>query len=186
MRHAGLTGTMVLVAAVVLTGCSPARLDLVAAYNGDDGKPWIMLAPCGRDDITWVSMSSRPTDPTGSAGPTASTEPTGPTEPTASPSAPSAERDSGWWSSRIDPGIRGGSLPLFEPPASWRARSHGAQRLLPGDRYGVEFYSPDDGAYYGEVSFTAEDLAGLEPGEVWAGGRAMTRSDFREHRAGRC
>ncbi|MFG2335994.1 hypothetical protein [Streptomyces yangpuensis] len=30
--------------------------------------------------------------------------------------------------------------------------------------------------------FTAEDLAGLEPGEVWAGDRAMTRKEFREHR----
>ncbi|WP_168714704.1 hypothetical protein [Streptomyces sp. A0592] len=34
--------------------------------------------------------------------------------------------------------------------------------------------------------FTAEDLAGLEPGEVWAGGRAKTRKEFREYRADKC
>ncbi|MFF9051466.1 hypothetical protein ACF09Z_09970 [Streptomyces erythrochromogenes] len=167
MRRAWLTGATVLVAAGVLAGCSPPRYDLVAAYNGDDGKPWIMLAPCGRNDITSVHVSSRPTDP----GP--------------SPYTPGAQPASGWRSG-FDPGVGGGSLPLFEPPASWGAQRDGEQRILPGRRYSVEFYSPEDGVYYGEVNFTAEDLAGLEPGEVWAGDRAMTRKAFREYRADKC
>ncbi|MFE1899683.1 hypothetical protein [Streptomyces yangpuensis] len=167
MRRAWLTGTTVLVAAGVLTGCSPAQLSLVAAYNGDDGKPWIMLAPCGRNDITSVRVSSRPTGPD------------------RSPHAPGAGQESGWRSG-FDPGIGGGSLPLFEPPASWSAEPDGEQRILPGHQYIAEFYSPEDGAYYGQVYFTAEDLAGLEPGEVWADDRAMTRKEFREHRAEQC
>ncbi|WP_405422762.1 hypothetical protein [Streptomyces erythrochromogenes] len=167
MRRAWLTGATVLVAAGVLAGCSPPRYDLVAAYNGDDGKPWIMLAPCGRNDITSVHVSSWPTDPG------------------RSPYTPGAEQQSGWWSD-FDPGIGGGSLPLFAPPGSWSVQPHGEQRILPGRRYSVDFYSPEDGVYYGEVYFTAEDLAGLEPGEVWAGDRAMTRKEFREYRAGKC
>ncbi|MFE6909154.1 hypothetical protein [Streptomyces erythrochromogenes] len=167
MRRAWLAGATVLVAAGVLAGCSPPRYDLVAAYNGDDGKPWIMLAPCGRNDITSVHVSSWPTDPG------------------RSPYTPGAGLESGWWAD-IDPAIGGGSLPLFAPPASWSVLPHGEQRLLPGYRYNVDFYSPEDGVYYGEVYFTAEDLAGLKPGEVWAGDRAMTRKAFREYRADKC
>lgn len=167
MRRAGARGTTALVAAGVLAGCSPAQFSLVAAYNGDDGRPWIMLAPCGRNDITSVRVLSRPTDRD------------------RSPHAPGTEQESGWRSG-FDAGIGGGSLPLFEPPASWRVQPDGEQRLLPGRTYHVEFYSPEDGAYYGQVYFTAEDLAGLEPGEVWAGHRSMTRGEFREHRDHQC
>lgn len=163
MRRAWLAGAMLLGGAGLLTGCTPPELHLIAAYTGDDGKPWIMIAPCGQDDIASVSVQGWPDG-----------NPTGPHE------------ESGWRSRRFDPGIGGGSLPLFSPPASWNATADGAQRMLPGYTYSVEFHSPDDGVYYGKAYFTAEDLAGLEPGEVWAGGRAMTRKQFKEHRADKC
>ncbi|MCX4541094.1 hypothetical protein [Streptomyces sp. NBC_01565] len=163
MRRAWLTGTMVLAAAGLLAGCTPPHLDLVAAYNGDDGKPWIMLAPCGKDDIesVWVSGWS-----TG--------DPTGPQE------------DSGWASRRFEPGIGGESLPLFEPPASWDANLRGAQKLLPGYTYSVSFFARDGSVYYGKSYVTAEDLAGLKPGEVWSGSRAKTRKEFREYVKDEC
>ncbi|MFI9182344.1 hypothetical protein ACIGXG_08990 [Streptomyces goshikiensis] len=170
MRRAWLTGTMALAALGLLAGCTPPHLDLVAAYNGDDGKPWIMLAPCGKDDIESVSVSGWPTD-----------DPTGPQEETG------PQEDSGWDSRRFEPGIGGGSLPLFEPPASWDADLRGAQKLLPGYTYGVGFFARDGGSvYYGKSYFTAEDLAGLKPGEVWSGGRARTRKEFREYVKDEC
>ncbi|MFE3933794.1 hypothetical protein ACFXPJ_08345, partial [Streptomyces goshikiensis] len=88
---------------------------------------------------------------------------------------------------RFEPGIGGGSLPLFEPPASWDADLRGAQKLLTGYTYSVSFFARDGGSvYYGNSYFTAEDLAGLKPGEVWSGGRARTRKEFREYVKDEC
>lgn len=162
MRRVRLAGT-VLVTAGLLAGCSPAQLDLIAVYNGDDGRPWVMLAPCGKDTITSVEFQSRPKG-----------NPIGPTD------------EPSWKSRRFTPGIGGGSFPLFSPPASWNAVVKGEQQVLPDFRYSVSFYSPDDGAYYGNGFFAAEDLAGLKPGEVWAAGEAMTRQEFRDHRSDTC
>ncbi|MEW2626288.1 hypothetical protein [Streptomyces sp. NPDC048106] len=70
----------------------------------------------------------------------------------------------------------GAVFPLFSPPPEWRAHTFGRQELLPGRTYGLEFrvYS----SYLAHGYFTADDLASLRPGQVWANGRAMSTKDF--------
>lgn len=169
MRRAWAAGAVALIAAGLLAGCSLPNLQLIAVYNGADGKPWVAMTPCGRDRITSAHVSSWPAA-------------TGP--------APTDQKF-GWSAWATGPTAAGGSFPLFEPPVSWHAKHGGGQRVLPGYTYRVEFRSYDDdgllgGVYHGHVRFTAEDLAGLEPGEMWAGGRAMSPKKFMELVADEC
>ena len=164
MRRAWRTGTVALAAAAVLAGCSPPHLNLIAVYVGDDGKPWVMMAACGSDRIASAHVMSE-------------------AEPGAAPPAGLESGWVGWWT---EAGARGGTFPLFEPPASWHSKPMGEQRLLAGRTYWAQFRSPDDGVYYGEAYFTEDDLAGLAPGEVWADGRAMSRGAFRKVRDDAC
>ncbi|MER5477285.1 hypothetical protein ABT026_09910 [Streptomyces sp. NPDC002734] len=68
-------------------------------------------------------------------------------------------------------------ISVLSPPDSWLVEGGGARELLPGRTYSLSFYSYD-GEYYGDGAFTADDLASLRPGQVWAAGRAMSVDEF--------
>ncbi|MEW2495224.1 hypothetical protein AB0942_17075 [Streptomyces nodosus] len=55
-------------------------------------------------------------------------------------------------------------------------QTFGRQALLPGLTYALAFHG--SGGYMAHVYFTADDLASLRPGQVWADGRAMSTKDF--------
>ncbi|MFB7714015.1 hypothetical protein [Streptomyces sp. NPDC056105] len=87
------------------------------------------------------------------------------------------QEDSGWETGGAK--NRGGVVfPLFSPPSEWRARTYGRQALLPGRTYALGFHASS--SYMAHVYFTADDLASLKPGQVWADGRAMSTNDFAE------
>ncbi|MFF2197834.1 hypothetical protein [Streptomyces sp. NPDC058157] len=94
----------------------------------------------------------------------------------------------GGWSAVVSPVAPGAvSFPLFSPPATWKVdRPDHVRRLTPGRWYSLGFHAPGFADYSGFVHFRAADLAGLEPGEVWADGRAMSPKKFRELVADKC
>ncbi|GGL96622.1 hypothetical protein GCM10010129_45560 [Streptomyces fumigatiscleroticus] len=143
-------------AVVLLSGCAAVDLPLAAVRTDADGVPWALVRPCGDDDYLGPRLQGR-----------------------AAGAAQDAAVTSGW-SVR---GERDGDteFPLFSPPAAWRARPAGPQRLQPGHRYTLSFghYVTGD-SYNGVVEFTAEDVAALPPGQVWADGRAMSLGEFEE------
>ncbi|MEV0522138.1 hypothetical protein AB0I66_01835 [Streptomyces sp. NPDC050439] len=49
---------------------------------------------------------------------------------------------------------------------------------MPGRTYSLGFKASS--SYQAHVYFTADDLASLRPGQVWADGRAMSTEDFAE------
>ncbi|MFF2852289.1 hypothetical protein ACFVT5_39140 [Streptomyces sp. NPDC058001] len=90
---------------------------------------------------------------------------------------PERQEDSGWeaWGATNHGGV---VFPLFSPPPEWRARTFGRQALLPGRTYALAFRG--SGSYAAHVYFTADDLAALRPGQVWADNRAMSTEEFDE------
>ncbi|MGE7391759.1 hypothetical protein ACQKM2_40430 [Streptomyces sp. NPDC004126] len=163
---------LALAGAGMLAGCSAADLSLISVGIGADGTPQVTMAPCGKDAIGTASLHIRDstTPAPGAPQPTVTTPLT-----------------DGWMAggSPLAPGRV--TFPLFSPPATWAVREWGAERSLkPGHRYSLSFHAPGFADYSGHVSFTAEDLAGLGPGEVWAGGRAMSPKKFRKLVADEC
>ncbi|MFD9409415.1 hypothetical protein ACFWBN_20695 [Streptomyces sp. NPDC059989] len=167
---------LALVGAGVLSGCSAADLPLISVHNGVDGTPQVTMVPCGKDAIGTADFYVHRES---AASPGTAAPSLGSTAP--SPAAtPLPVSEDGWMAggSPLAPGTV--SFPLFSPPASWAVREWGENRRLePGRRYGLRFHAPGFADYSGTVRFTAEDLAGLKPGEVWAGGRAMSPKKFR-------
>lgn len=88
--------------------------------------------------------------------------------------------DGGWESPRGMTHSGRAVFPVLSPPASWLVEEGGTRELLPGRTYSLSFYAYD-GQYVGDGDFTADDLASLRPGELWAAGRAMSVDDFAEH-----
>ncbi|MFF1400157.1 hypothetical protein ACFVZD_41100 [Streptomyces sp. NPDC058287] len=87
------------------------------------------------------------------------------------------QEDSGWETGGAK--NHGGVVfPLFSPPPAWRAHTYGRQAVLPGRTYALEFHG--SGSYMAHVYFTADDLASLRPGQVWADDRAMSPKEFAE------
>ncbi|MGW1883121.1 hypothetical protein [Streptomyces sp. NPDC001970] len=79
-------------------------------------------------------------------------------------------------------------FPLFSPPAEWRVKRIGPQRLQPGHTYELFLGDPDRDAYayHGYVVFRASDVAALRPGQVRPDGRAMSRDAFEERAEDSC
>lgn len=83
------------------------------------------------------------------------------------------------------------NIALFHTPDGWTSDRppQGDQRLKATHSYSAGFVVLSDGGgvdYQGVVHFTAADLARLEPGQVWAGGRTMTVEEFEKHTGQEC
>ncbi|WP_141364052.1 hypothetical protein [Streptomyces sp. 6-11-2] len=153
--------------------------------NGDDGQPVAELRPCeGSETLSGMGLESWTFEEgeaaieetsfgsvgTSSASPPAQAGPDDPDEGR-------AHQDSGWeaWGATNHGGV---VFPLFSPPPEWRAQTFGRQALLPGRTYALTFHG--SGSYLAHVYFTADDLASLRPGQVWADNRVMSAKDFDE------
>ncbi|MEO3974947.1 hypothetical protein [Streptomyces sp. CAU 1734] len=158
----------------LLSGCSPAKLPLAAVWMGEDGKPAGEIRPCDGDRAAHVALRGWGTDES-AVHPSARGE----SDPDSSTTPAEGAEDSGWKTSGVH---RGASFALFAPPPSWRVETTGVQAPAPGHTYVLGFKGPHDGwnPYDGEVHFTADDLASLDPGQVWADGRVMSRDAFAE------
>ncbi|MFE0629452.1 hypothetical protein ACFW3D_21140 [Streptomyces sp. NPDC058864] len=126
------------------------------------------VQPCGGDHASNVWLSSWEEEVSSGA--------------VSTPAGAGEAADSGWhmWSSAR---IGRTTFPLFSPPSSWRVETTGTQELLKGRTYALTFTGPrgsNGNTYDGHVYFTADDLESLDPGQVWADGRAMSRDAFRE------
>ncbi|MGW6025301.1 hypothetical protein [Streptomyces sp. NPDC055099] len=142
---------------VVVSGCTPADLPLIAVRNGDDGQPVVDLRPCEEGEtISGVHLRSWAPE---------------------EGEATADEKDSGWGNEEAKNKGRV-AFPLFSPPPRWHARPYGPQGLLPGRTYSLSFRKSS--SYQAHVYFTADDLASLRPGQVWADSRAMSTEDFAE------
>ncbi|MER7566567.1 hypothetical protein ACGFWE_35545 [Streptomyces sp. NPDC048523] len=151
MRRGFFAVAGVVVGVGLLSGCTAVDLPLAGVRAGADGAPYGLFRPCGDDSYRTPGLD-------GSAG-------DGPV--------------STGWSVKSTKLSGDADFPLFSPPPAWGARHRGAQRLLPKDDYTLRFghYVTGD-SYNGIVTFTAADLAALEPGQVWADDRAMSLGEF--------
>lgn len=136
MRRGGVGAVGAVAALGLLSGCSPARLPLVAVSMGRDGKPVAMVRLCDGDHATGMALLSwdedEDEDEHGDEDDAGADE---------SAAAPSSAEDSGWvmWTpARIGPT----TFRLFSPPASWHAETEGRQELLPGRTYALTFTGP--------------------------------------------
>ncbi len=170
----------------MVSGCSPPDRPLVAVRNGNDGQPVAELRPCeGGEILSGMRLGSWTLDegeaaveeaPLGSIGPSSTSRhaATGTDDPDEDQAL---EEDSGWeaWGATNHGGV---VFPLFSPPPEWRVQTFGRQTLLPDRTYALRFHGA--GGYMAHVYFTADDLASLQPGQVWADDRAMSAGDFGE------
>lgn len=177
-------GAVCVVAGLVgMSGCTPPDLPLVAVRIGEDRKPVAELRTCAGLDAAMVELHSWPEDEEDDDV-AAEEEPSEMTP--SSPTGSGAQEDSGWVTRGYVPGRV--SFPLFSPPLSWNAEHTGRQVLLPGRTYVLSFRGAQDGGetYVGNVYFTADELASLRPGQVWADSRAMDRDTFDERADNTC
>ncbi|MCI3273324.1 hypothetical protein [Streptomyces cylindrosporus] len=161
MSRRGVTAVGMAVGGLLLGGCSPAELPLAAVSLGEDGEPVAIVRPCGDDRIGPLHLFSG----AGEAGADPGTS----------------------WSQTTDARVGRTSFPLFSPPGSLGVSTYGPQRLSTGARYYLDI-SGGRGwdAYNVSLTFTSEDLAGLQPGQVWADGRAMSRDGFDDLVSDKC
>jgi hypothetical protein len=153
MRRGFFAVAGVVVGVGLLSGCAAVDLPLAGVRAGANGTPYGLLRPCGEDSYRTPGLD-------GSVG-------DGPVS-------------TGWSVKRTK--LSGDvDFPLFSPPPAWDARHRGAQQPLPKHQYTLSFghYVTGD-SYNGIVTFTAADLAALEPGQVWADDRAMSLGEFEE------
>jgi len=145
--------------ALFLSGCGAEVLPLVAVRLDAGGTAEVVLRPCGEDLVQGLGLE----------GTTA-----------AEADSDSARNRSGWRApGRLRPDDA--EFPLFSPPGDWHVRPAGEQRLVPGYAYRLAFGKAEsDYEYTGIVTFTADDLAALTPGQVWADDRAMSLDEFEE------
>ncbi|OIJ68007.1 hypothetical protein WN71_010610 [Streptomyces mangrovisoli] len=139
---------------MLLTGCAAVDLPLAGVWMGADRVPRALIRPCGDDSYRRPSLDGR------AAGAQEGPVTTG-------------------WDVRLEKLSGDAWFPLFSPPADWRARHRGAQRLLPDHRYTLSFghYVTGD-SYNGVVEFTTEEIGRLKSGQVWADGRVMSLGEF--------
>ncbi|MFE7232994.1 hypothetical protein ACFVAF_20505 [Streptomyces sp. NPDC057596] len=152
--------------------------------NGDDGQPVAELRPCeggetlsGMGLESWTSEEGEAAFEEASLGPVGSSSASQPAGTDDPDGGQAHEEDSGWeaWGATNHGGV---VFQLFSPPPGWRAQTFGRQALLPGRTYALTFRG--SGSYLAHVYFTADDLASLRPGQVWADDRAMSTKDFDE------
>ncbi|WP_330455934.1 hypothetical protein OIB37_03075 [Streptomyces sp. NBC_00820] len=177
-RTAGAVCTVVGLGLV--SGCSPADLPLAAVWLNGAGKPVAEVRLCDGDRASNVSLRSwgeREFDDV-DLGLGDDTDDAGGSTATPSRTAGGDVEDSDWTAyARVRDGT---TFPLFSPPPSWRAEATGPQVLTPGRVYALSFTGSRQGwtPYDGHVYFTADDLASLRPGQVWADDHAMDRDAF--------
>ncbi|MFI8535898.1 hypothetical protein ACIGMX_37285 [Streptomyces aquilus] len=162
-RGAAAVGAMA--GALLLSGCGAEVLPLVAVQLDAAGAAEVVLRPCGDDLVQGLGLD----------GTTA-----------AEADSDSARNRSGWRApDRLRPDDA--EFPLFSPPGDWHVRPAGEQRLVPGYTYRLAFGKAEfDYEYTGIVAFTADDLATLAPGQVWADDRPMSLGEFEELAEGSC
>ncbi|MDV9169858.1 hypothetical protein R6V09_06865 [Streptomyces sp. W16] len=144
----------VVVGCLLLSGCTAEDLPLAGVRLGADGAPHALIRPCGDDSYQTPSLD-------GWAG-----------------GIDDGPVTTGWDVRKEN--LRGDAdFPLFSPPAAWRARHRGEQRLLPKHHYSLRFghYITSD-SYNGIVDFTTEQITALKPGQVWADDKAMSLGEF--------
>jgi hypothetical protein len=160
MGRRGVAVAGVVVGVGLLTGCGAELLPLVAVRLDAAGSAEVVLRPCGDDLVQGFTLASAP------AGEEVRWD--------------NPRNPSGWKA----PGKREGAdaeFPLFSPPRDWKVRTMGEQRLLPSHSYELAFGKGEfNYEYTGTVTFSAADLATLEPGQVWADDRAMSLGEFEE------
>ncbi|MGW2523368.1 hypothetical protein ACWC09_41570 [Streptomyces sp. NPDC001617] len=162
MRRAGAALAGVVGGVLLLSGCGAVDLPLAGVRVGAGGAPYALIRPCGDDEYMkpWLD---------GWAG--------------AAEDGPTA---TGWEVKKEN--LHGDAdFPLFSPPADWKARHRGVQRLLPKHEYSLTFahYIVGD-SYNGIADFSTEDIKKLKPGQVWADGRVMSRGEFEKLAADSC
>lgn len=138
---------------LLLGGCSPADLPLAAVWLDAGGKPVVSVRPCGDDRVRRLSLSG---------------------------SGDEGSDDTFWRTAGAGTGAV--TFPLFSPPRSWKADRGGPQRLLTGRDYWLSgtVGQGENVDYRIVVTFAADDLTLLEPGQVWADERALSRDAFDE------
>ncbi|MGW0082658.1 hypothetical protein [Streptomyces sp. NPDC003393] len=163
------TAATATLAAFTLASCSPPQRELVGVRPTADGGAIALLRPCGEDRVASVDV----------LGSVISDDPEDPVEDLTS------------WEVRSPRSARGPEgIRLFHTPDGWMGDPAplGDQRLKATHSYSVDFVVASGGrvGYRGVVHFTPADLARLEPGQVWAGDRAMTVEEFRKHTDQEC
>ncbi|WP_405730869.1 hypothetical protein OG885_14110 [Streptomyces sp. NBC_00028] len=154
-RRVGVVGAVV--GALLLSGCGAEVLPLVAVRLDAAGTAEAVLRPCGDDLVQGLSLSGT----------------------TAGEADSDSARDRSGWRApgRLRPDDA--EFPLFSPPGDWHVSPAGEQRLVPGYTYELAFGKAEfNYEYTGIVTFTADDLSALRPGQVWADGRPMSLGEF--------
>lgn len=164
----------------------PPDLPLVAVRNGDDGQPVAELRPCdGGETISEMGLESWTPEEDeaaieeaslGSVGSSSASQPA--QAGTEYPGRDQADQEDSSWETWGATNHGGVVFRVFSPPPQWHAQAFGRQALLPGRTYALTFRG--SGSYLAHGYFTADDLASLRPGQVWADDRAMSTKDFDE------
>ncbi|MGW0908807.1 hypothetical protein [Streptomyces sp. NPDC002853] len=164
--------------------------------NGDDGQPVVELRPCEEGEtLSGVRLGSwapeegegeeEAADDEASRASAGSSSASAPAQAgTADPDGDRADQDDSGWETGEAKNRGSVVFPLFSPPPNWHAQTYGEQTLLPDRTYSLSFRGSD--SYKAHVYFTADDLASLRPGQVWADDRAMSTEDFTELVDDRC
>ncbi|MGW5125946.1 hypothetical protein ACWEQ7_18140 [Streptomyces sp. NPDC004069] len=164
------TAATTTLAASTLASCSPPQRELIGIRPTADSGAIASLRPCGEDRVASVKVQ----------GSVIRDNPDGPVEDLTS------------WQVRSPQSVQGPEeIQLFHTPDGWTGDPAplGDQRLKATHSYSVDFIVASGGggvSYRGVVYFTTADLARLEPGQVWAGGRAMTVEEFQKHTDQKC
>ncbi|MFH8435388.1 hypothetical protein ACH4A3_09185 [Streptomyces sp. NPDC018007] len=162
MRRVLSCALLVAVGVATLSGCGAELLPLVGVQLDAEGAPRVLLRPCGDGKIRGTGLRS---------GEAARAEGGG---------LLGGRNLSGW---KVPEEHAPGDVdfPLFAPPSRWAAVHVGEQELRADLAYQVSFgksgFTYD---YTGLVTFRLADLKALEPGQVWADDRIMTREAFEE------
>lgn len=153
----------VAIGVATLSGCGAVVLPLVGVQLDAEGVPHVLLRPCGDDKIRGPGLR-------GIAG----------TDRAESGVLLDDENLSGWKvAGEHAPGDV--DFPLFAPPSQWDAVQVGNQHLLGDLTYQISFGKAEfNYEYTGLVTFRLTDVDALEPGQVWADRRSMTREAFEE------
>lgn len=162
MRRVLSCALFVAVGVAALSGCSAELLPLVGVQLDAKRAPHVLLRPCGDDKIRGPSLRSVEARHAEGGG------------------LLDGENLSGWKVPREHaPGDV--DFPLFAPPSPWAAVHVGDQELRADLAYQVAFGKAEfNYDYTGRVTFRLADVEALEPGQVWADGRSMTREAFEE------
>ncbi|MFF3020482.1 hypothetical protein [Streptomyces sp. NPDC057939] len=150
--------------AALAVGCRPAPHAILAVERNRTGGAGVLIAPCADYDVVHLSVFSH------EAG----------------------KVDLSRWAI-INDAMRGSlaELELFSVPQGWSVTEDTLQGVAGGGEYTVTIDGSVRGrGLDGELSFAADQLASLKPGEVLVdgdgGAKAVPRSKFVNAKSGRC